>query len=63
MRRYIIFAVAAPVIVWAGLTTIGGKKADEAGTAVFNGGGLLGHGLLIESIAAGLLAAYLTKGG
>ncbi len=63
MRRYVIFALAAPVVLWAALIVVGGKRPDEAGTAVFNGGGALGHELLLESIAAGLLAAYLTKGG
>jgi hypothetical protein len=67
MRRYILFALAAPLVIWAGLSTVGGKRPDDAGTAVWSDKGFVlsstTHGLLLESIAAGLLAAYLTKGG
>ena len=64
MKRYVFFAIAAPVVVWLGLIVIGKERADNAGTDVFTGRGLLipsSHGLLLESAAAGALLAYLTS--
>lgn len=62
MRRALIAAIAGPVLLWGGLVVIGRKRADESGTAVFTGSGQflhVRHGLLIESMAAGVLAGYL----
>jgi hypothetical protein len=64
MKRYVIFALAAPVAEWLGLMVIGQKAGDVAGTAVFNSRGFLlpfKHGGLVEIMAAGVLVAYLTK--
>jgi hypothetical protein len=64
MKRTIVFAIAAPVAVWAGIWLIGRKRADDAGTAVWMQRGFLiptSHGLLVESMAAGALLAYLTS--
>jgi len=45
---------------------LAGSKPDAAGTSVWSGPGLLlpssvPHGLLIETVAAGVLAGYLTR--
>lgn len=63
-KRAVVFAMAAPVAVWLGLISIGRKPADAAGVWVWRGPGLLlpiPHGLLVETIAAGALIAYLTR--
>lgn len=65
MKKYVVAAIAAPVLVWLGFIAIGKKRADEAGTAVFGQRGLFlpfQHGLLVESAAAGVVAAYLVAG-
>lgn len=65
MKRTIVFALAWPVAVWLGIVVFGKKAGDVAGEAVFDGPGFLvnaKHGLLVESMAAGALAAYLTAG-
>jgi hypothetical protein len=66
MRRTIIFALAAPVLVWLGFIVIGKKKPDVAATGAFMDRGFflnIEHGLAVEAAAAGALVAYLTKKG
>lgn len=63
-KRYVIAGILGPVAAWAALTVVGGKRADAAGTAIFSDRGLfvpVHRGLLLETIAAGLLVAYLTS--
>jgi hypothetical protein len=63
MKRTIVFALAAPAVVWLGLIVIGKLAPDAAGTAVATNRGFLipvHRGLLVETLAAGALAAYLT---
>jgi len=64
-KRLVIFAIATPAVVWLGMV-LAGSKPDAAGTSVWSGPGLLlpssvPHGLLIETVAAGVLAGYLTR--
>jgi hypothetical protein len=64
MKRYVAFGVAAPIAAWLGLIVVGKKPGDVAGTAVWMQRGFLlpfTPGLLIETVAAGVLVAYLTK--
>jgi hypothetical protein len=64
MRRYVIFALAAPVVAWAAFVVIGRKRPDDAGTMIATSHGEVlpfRHGLAVEFAAVGVLAAYLTK--
>ncbi len=63
MKRIVIGAIAGPLIVWVGLWTVGGKRMDDAGTRLTQGGLVLPvrFGLLLEAASAGALAAWLTK--
>ena len=65
MKRIAWGIVLGPVATWVALWTIGGKRMDAAGTALTQRGLVLPFrfGLLLESSAAGALAAYLTKRG
>lgn len=62
MKRYIIFGLAAPVVLWAGIVIIGRKRADTAGLMLVKPGNPpLPSGLAVAAVGAGLLAAYLSK--
>jgi hypothetical protein len=64
MKRYVIFALAAPVVAWAGFVVIGKKRADNAGMMFVTPNSLgvpLPSLLALEAAAAGVLVAYLTK--
>jgi len=62
MKRYALFAVGAPVAVWLAMVATG-TRADTAGTRLTQRGFVLPikFGLLIEAVAAGLVAARVTK--